>query len=52
MFIPLAIIYRQVDSLGRPISKPLLSPLADWLETNPEDPCDRSIAKDIKAIIV
>jgi len=39
----------QVDSLGRPISKPLLSPLADWLETNPDDPCDRSIAKDINS---
>ncbi|HOV33432.1 MAG TPA: VWA domain-containing protein, partial [Candidatus Hydrogenedens sp.] len=39
----------QVDSLGRPISKPLLSALADWLETNPNDPCDRSIAKDIKS---
>lgn len=39
----------QVDSLGRPISKPLLSTLADWLQTNPDDPCDRSIAKDIKS---
>jgi hypothetical protein len=41
--------YRQLDSLGRPHIEPLLSPLADWLETNPDDLGDRSIAKDIKS---
>ncbi len=39
----------EVDSLGRPISKPTLSSLADWLVMNANDPCDRSIAKDIQS---
>ena len=42
----------EVDSLGRPITKPLLSTLEDWLQTNPSDPCDRSIAEDIKSQIL
>ncbi len=39
----------EVDSLGRPVTKPVYSSLADWLETNPLDPCDRSVAKDIQS---
>lgn len=39
----------EFDSLGRPISRPVLSSLADWLDTVPNDPCDRSIAKDIQS---
>lgn len=39
----------EVDSLGRPISKPTLSSLADWLVMDANDPCDRSIAKDIQS---
>ena len=40
---------QEVDSVGRPISKPLLSTLQDWLEMDVNDPCDRSIAKDIQS---
>jgi len=39
----------EVDSLGRPISRPVFSSLADWLEIDANDPCDRSIAKDIQS---
>ncbi|MGC8737031.1 MAG: BACON domain-containing protein [Candidatus Hydrogenedens sp.] len=42
-------ITESVDNVGKPISKPLFSTLADWLETDSNDPCDRSIAKDIQS---
>lgn len=40
------------DSLGRPIITPLVSSLADWLDTDASNYCDRSIVEDINSQVL
>jgi len=40
------------DAFGQPIRVPQLSELLDWTQTDPDDPCDQSIGKDLASILV